>query len=219
MGQLGTVATQGLWSKNPIWVQLLGLCPLMAVSSSVVNALGLSLATLAVLSGSNLSVSLVRSLVAEHLRIPVFILIIASFTTIMMLLMQSFTFELYLRMALFVQIIVTNCIILGRAETFARHNRPLLALWDGLMVGAGFSFALLVLGGVREILSRGTLMSGMELLLGPPAAQWVVQVSPFDFNVLLAALPPGAFIVAGLLLALKNAFAPGVAPAIAEDTD
>ncbi len=200
-----TVAVEGLWTRNPVWVQLLGLCPLMAVSNSVVNSLGLGLASILVLTGSNMSVSLVRSLIPEHIRIPVFILIIASFTTAIMMLMQGFTFELYLRMALFVQIIVTNCMILGRAESFASHNGILLSLLDGLTVGIGFSLALVSLGAAREILAQGTLLSDMDLLFGARAANWQIHVSPFDSHLLLAALPPGAFLVAGLLLALKNA--------------
>lgn len=194
------------WRRsNPAWVQLLGLCPLMAVSNSVVNAVGLALATTGVLVGSNVSVAALKRWIPHYARLPCFVLLIATFTTTAMLIMMAFTFELYLAIALFVQIIVTNCMILGRAEAFARTQPVGQALVDALGTALGFALALVILGAVREFLATGCLFAGMDLLFGRHAASW--QVGPITElpPVLLAALPPGAFITAGLLLALANA--------------
>jgi len=197
------IASDGLWNNNPALVQLLGLCPLLAVTNTFVNALGLSLATLLVLLGSNLSVSLIRHHVPSSVRLPAFVMIIASFVTCTELLMQAFTYELYQILGIFIPLIVTNCMILGRADAFASKNPPGLALYDGLMVSLGFAGVLLLLGSLREVLGQGTLFSGMELLLGPGAANW--QITFFtDFQVLIMLLPPGAFLGTGLLIALKN---------------
>ena len=197
------IRKDGLWNNNPALVQLLGLCPLLAVTNSVVNALGLGLATLLVLLGSNLSVSLVRHHVPASVRLPAFVMIIASFVTCAELLMQAFTYELYQVLGIFIPLIVTNCMILGRADAFASKNPPLPALYDGLMVSLGFGGVLVLLGALRELLGQGTLFSGMELLFGPVAANW--QLTFFtDFQVLIMLLPPGAFFGTGLLIALKN---------------
>jgi Na+-translocating ferredoxin:NAD+ oxidoreductase subunit E len=201
---LAAQAADALWRRNIVWAQLLGLCPLLAVSSSTVNALGLAIASLFVLTGANLCVSVVGPRIPAHLRLPAYMLVIASFTTAAMLLMQAYAFELYLRIALFVQIIVTNCVILARAEQFASRSGSLRALADGLLTGSGFAVALLSLGMLREVLGQGTLFAGMELLFGPVAAGWRIDISA-DPALLLAALPPGAFIAAGLLIALRNA--------------
>ena len=197
------IALQGLWKNNPALVQLLGLCPLLAVSNSVVNALGLGLATILVLAGSNLCVSLLRRRVSEAVRLPVFVLIIASFVTCAELLMQAFAFELYQALGIFIPLIVTNCAILGRAEAFAARNAPLPALFDGLMMGLGFALVLAVLGGLRELAGTGRLFADMGLLL-PFAGDWTVTVVEDYRGFLLAILPPGAFLFLGLLLALKN---------------
>ncbi|MDR5866020.1 electron transport complex subunit E [Halomonas koreensis] len=200
---LGQIVRDGLWSNNPALVQLLGLCPLLAVSSTVVNALGLALATLLVLLGSNLAVSLIRHRVTPTVRLPAFVMIIAAFVTCAELLMAAYAFELYRILGIFIPLIVTNCAILGRAEAFASRQPPLPAATDGLMTGLGFAGVLVLLGAIRELFGQGTLFSGMDLLLGPAAAGWELTVFP-DLNVLFLVLPPGAFFATGLLIALKN---------------
>ncbi|WP_305420150.1 electron transport complex subunit E [Photobacterium leiognathi] len=196
--------TNGLWSNNPAVVQLLGLCPLLAVSSTVTNALGLGLATTLVLMGSNLIVSLIRHWVPSEIRIPVFVMIIASLVTCVQLLMNAFTFGLYKSLGIFIALIVTNCIIIGRAEAFASKNEPLPAVLDGLWMGLGMTSALFILGAMRELLSKGTLFDGADRLLGSWASVLRIQVFHFDSGFLLAMLPPGAFIGVGLMIAAKN---------------
>ncbi|TVT33280.1 electron transport complex subunit E [Marinobacter vinifirmus] len=200
----GEIIKDGLWHNNPALVQVLGLCPLLAVTSTVVNAIGLGIATLLVLIGSNLSVSVIRNFVSESVRLPAFVMIIASFVTCAELLMQAFTYELYEILGIFIPLIVTNCAILGRADAFASKNPPLPAILDGAMMGLGFLAVLVVLGGMRELLGQGTLFADMHLLLGPMAADWVIR--PFDQypDMLFMVLPPGAFVGLGLLIALKN---------------
>ncbi len=202
--QSKTLAKEGLWVNNPAIVQLLGLCPLLAVSNSVVNALGLGIATLLVLVGSNVVVSLIRHQVSDAIRLPVFVMVIASFTTIAQLLMQAFTYELYQILGLFIPLIVTNCAILGRADAYASKQPVHLALIDGLMMGIGFLWVLVLLGGTRELIGAGTLFAGMDLLLGNIAANWQLNLSAAYTPALVAQLPPGAFIITGLLIALKN---------------
>lgn len=198
------LSANGLWKNNPALVQLLGLCPLLAVTGSVVNALGLGLATMMVLMCSNFAVSLVRNLVSDAIRLPAFVMIIASFTTCIELLMKAFAFELYEILGIFIPLIITNCSILGRADAFACKNRVLPSLYDGFIMGLGFALVLVALGAVREIIGAGTLFDNMDLLFGPMAANWVI--APFsDYpGFLVAILPPGAFIVTGLMIALKN---------------
>jgi len=198
------ITSEGLWGNNPALVQLLGLCPLLAVTGSVVNALGLGLATTLVLIGSNLSVSVIRNHVPDTVRLPAFVMIIASFVTCVELLSQALTYELYLSLGIFIPLIVTNCAILGRAEAFARKNPILPALTDGLMMGAGFTLILLMLGTMREVIGLGTLFADMDLLLGPMAASWKITVFEDYRGFLFAILPPGAFIGMGLLIAFKN---------------
>ncbi|MCG7588237.1 electron transport complex subunit E [Photobacterium sp. OFAV2-7] len=194
----------GLWDNNPAIVQLLGLCPLLAVSATVTNALGLGLATTAVLIGSNLIVSLVRQWVPSEVRIPVFVMIIAALVTCVQLLMNAFTYGLYQSLGIFIPLIVTNCIIIGRAESFASKNEPIPAVVDGLWMGLGLTSTLVVLGAIREILGNGTLFDGADRLLGDWAASLRIEVFSFDSNFLLAMLPPGAFIGVGFIIALKN---------------
>ena len=161
---------QGLWRNNPGLVQLLGLCPLLATSSSLTNALGLGLATILVLASTNLMISLVRHQVPAEIRIPVFVMIIAAVVTAIEQLMHAYTFALYQSLGIFIPLIVTNCIVIGRAEAFASKNPPLLALFDGLMMGLGFCLVLVALGAVREVIGQGTLFAGAETLLGSWAA-------------------------------------------------
>jgi len=198
------IAHNGLWKNNPALVQLLGLCPLLAVTGSVVNALGLGLATMLVLTASNTAISMIRNHVSEAVKIPAFVMIIASFTTCTELLMQAFTYELYTILGIFIPLIVTNCIILGRAEAFACKNTVAASALDGFMMGSGFGLVLLLIGTIREILGNGTLFANMHLLFGPMAEHWTLHLFGEGYGFLIAVLPPGAFLVAGMLIALKN---------------
>lgn len=202
--QLRDIINQGLWKNNPALVQLLGLCPLLAVSATVTNALGLGLATLFVLLGSNVTVAIVREWVPKEIRIPVFVMIIAAFVTMIELLMNAFSHELYLSLGIFIPLIVTNCAIIGRAEAFASKNSVPLAAFDGLMMGLGFLMVLVLLGAMRELLGQGTLFDGAHLLLGEWAKVLRIEVMNTDTQFLLAILSPGAFLGMGLLIALKN---------------
>jgi len=205
MSNASEVAINGLWKNNPALVQLLGLCPLLAVTGSVVNAIGLGLATMLVLIGSNVSVSLIRNAVSDAVRLPAFVMIIASFTTATELLMQAYTYELYQILGIFIPLIVTNCAILGRADAFASKNPVLISAFDGLMMGLGFMAALLGIGAIRELIGSGTLFADMHLLFGTMAENWTLTVFGENYKgFLVAVLPPGAFLVAGLLIALKN---------------
>jgi electron transport complex protein RnfE len=197
---------RGVLANNPAWTQLLGLCPLLAVSNSVVNALGLALASGFVLLGSNLTISLLRHRIPDVARLPCFVLIIATFTTITVMILEAFAFTLYLRIALFVQIIVTNCMILGRAESFASRQPVGVAVLDALGTAVGFALALLILGSVRELLGYGTLLREMDLLFGETARSWIIELSSTAI-VPLALFPPGAFLLAGLLFALAQGLA------------
>ncbi|MBB1314543.1 MULTISPECIES: electron transport complex subunit E [Aliivibrio] len=194
----------GLWDNNPALVQLLGLCPLLAVSATVTNALGLGIATTLVLIGSNLIVSLVRQWIPQEVRIPVFVMIIASLVTCVQLLMNAYAYGLYLSLGIFIPLIVTNCIIIGRAEAFASKNDPLPAALDGLWMGLGMTSVLVLLGAMREILGNGTLFDGADLLLGDWATTLRIELFHVDSHFLLAMLPPGAFLGVGFLIAIKN---------------
>lgn len=198
------ISVNGLWKNNPALTQLLGLCPLLAVTGSVVNALGLGIATMAVLVGSNLVVSLIRNTVSDAVRLPVFVIIIASFTTCTELLMQAYTFELYQILGIFIPLIVTNCAILGRADAFASRNPIIPSIVDGVMMGLGFALVLVSVGMIREILGAGTLFSNMHLLFGDVALNWELTLFSDYGGFLVAVLPPGAFLAAGFLIAGKN---------------
>jgi electron transport complex protein RnfE len=204
MASYREIAANGLWKNNPGLVQLLGLCPLLGTSNSTVNALGLGLATALVLACSNAAVSLVRNAVTPAVRLPAFVMIIAALTTCIELLMQAFTYELYQILGIFIPLITTNCIILGRAEAFAAKNNVARASFDGLMMGIGFGLVLVAIGAVRELFGTGALFANMHLLFGPLAADWQITFIQDYKGFLLAILPPGAFIVLGLLIALKN---------------
>lgn len=204
MNENMTLLKNGLWNNNPALVQLLGLCPLLAVSSSAINALGLGLATLCVLVLSNGTVSLVRHWIPKEIRIPVFVMIIASQVTCVQLLMNAYAFSLYQSLGIFIPLIVTNCIIIARAEAFASKNKILPSVLDGFWMGMGMTLTLFVLGSMREILGNGTLFDGAERLLGSWAAHLRIDVFQFDNPFLLAILPPGAFLMVGFLIAIKN---------------
>ncbi|MBK5969730.1 MULTISPECIES: electron transport complex subunit E [Thiorhodovibrio] len=198
------IVQDGLWSNNQALVAMLGLCPLLAVTTTATNGLGMGLATTAVLVLSNGTVSLIRNLVRPEVRLPVFVLVIASFVTAVELTMQAYLYDLYLVLGLFIPLIVTNCAIIGRAEAFASKAPLDKALVDGLAMGFGFTLVLMVLGGLRELLGQGTLFYQADLLLGPGAAGFGLSLGENFPGALLAILPPGAFIGLGLLVALKN---------------
>jgi electron transport complex protein RnfE len=198
------LSLNGLWKNNPAIVQLLGLCPLLAVTGTVVNAIGLAAATTLVLVCSNTSVSIIRNIVSDAIRLPAFVMIIASAVTCIELLMQAFAYELYEILGIFLPLITTNCVILGRADGFASRHRIAPAAYDGFIMGAGFGLVLILLGAVRELLGTGALFANMDLLFGPDAASWKITLVDDYPNFLLAILPPGAFIFTGLIIAGKN---------------
>jgi electron transport complex protein RnfE len=198
------LSLNGLWKNNPALVQLLGLCPLLAVSGTVVNALGLGVATTMVLILSNASVSLIRNVVSDTVRLPTFVMIIASAVTCIELLVQAFAYELFLILGVFLPLITTNCVVLGRADGFAAKNAIGPSMYDGFIMGVGFAVVLVVLGGLRELTGTGALFANMDLLFGPAAADWKFVVFPNYQPFLLAVLPPGAFIFTGLIIAVKN---------------
>jgi len=198
------ITSDGLWHNNIGFVQLLGLCPLLAVSSTVINGLGLGLATTLILFASNLSVSAIRNLVRQEIRIPAFMLIIASFVTAIDLAMNAWLYDLHKVLGIFIPLIVTNCAILGRAEAFASRTTIDRAALDGLMMGIGFTVVLVLLGGMREALGQGTLLANAHLMFGPVAEGWKIVLVEQYRGFLLAILPPGAFIGLGLLIVVKN---------------
>ncbi|MGI9291214.1 MAG: electron transport complex subunit E [Gammaproteobacteria bacterium] len=196
------ILTDGLWHRNPGLIQFLGICPLLAVSNSLVNGLGLGLATIFVLVMSNFVVSLIRDLIPVDIRLPLFVLIIATLVTVVDLATQAWLFELWLGLGIFIPLIVTNCVILARAEAFASRHKPLAAIIDGLAHGLGFAFVLIALGAGREIIGNGTLFAGSARLFGDTFNNDGIVFA--DSGFLLALLPPGAFLGLGLLIALRN---------------
>ena len=204
---LRTVWLAGLWHNNPALVQLLGLCPLLAISTTAINGLGLGLATMVTVVLSNVLVSTVRHRLIPEIRIPIFVLLIAGTVTCIDLIMNAWWHELYLTLGIFIPLIITNCAILARAESFASRNNVFTSLIDGLATGIGFALVLTVLGGIRELVGQGTLLSDAELLFGPLAASWQLNLPDSYRGLLVALLPPGAFIILGLLLATRNLIA------------
>ncbi|WP_243647916.1 electron transport complex subunit E [Cricetibacter osteomyelitidis] len=195
---------QGVWKNNGGLVQLLGLCPLLAVSSSATNALGLGFATMLVLICTNTVISLFRKYIPQEIRIPIYVMIIATTVTVVQLLMNAYTYTLYQALGIFIPLIVTNCIVIGRAEAFASKNSIAHSAFDGFAMGLGMAFSLFLLGALREILGQGTLFDGIENLLGNWAGMLKIQFYHADNTFLLAILPPGAFLGLGLILAVKN---------------
>lgn len=198
------IVRDGLWSNNVGLVQLLGLCPLLAVTATFINGLGLGLATLTTLIATNVIVSLIRKLVRPEVRIPVFVLVIASVVTVIELSMSAYLYGLYKVLGIFIPLIVTNCSIIGRAEAFASKNGVGRAAADGLSMGLGFLLVLVTLGSLREIIGQGTLFSQAHLMFGEAARTWTITFIDHYNGFLLAVLPPGAFIGLGLLIAMKN---------------
>lgn len=202
--QYKPIATDGLWKNNAVFAQMLGLCPLLAVSNTVVNALGLGLATIMVLILSNMSVSLIRNIVRPEIRLPVFVVIIASAVTTIEFIIHAWFHELYLVLGIFIPLIVTNCAIIARAESFASKNTVGKSMFDGLMTGLGFALVLVTLGALREIIGMGTLFSNAHIMFGE-GMQWLtIEVFSNYDGFLLAVLPPGAFMGLAVLLALHN---------------
>lgn len=198
------IIANGLWKNNCALVQVLGLCPLLAMSSSVVNAVGMGLATIFVLMVSNICVSAIRNVVSDAIRLPVFVMIIAAVVTVIQLLMQAYTFELYQVLGVFLPLITTNCIILGRAESFACKNPILPSALDGLMMGIGYSLVMFLLGFFRELFGTGHIFADMHLLFGPMAKDWMMVPFSNYPQFLYIILPPGAFIFMGFFIATKK---------------
>jgi len=200
------ILADGAWRQNTGLVVLLGLCPLLAVTNTVVNGLALGLATLLTLMVSNFSVSVMRGLLRPEIRIAAFVLIIASVVTVVEMLMQAFFYDLFRVLGIFIPLIVTNCAIIGRAEAFAYRNGPIRSLADGFATGLGFCISLVLLGALREIIGRGTLFSGADMLLGDRGQNLVVTIIPGHAGFLLAILPAGAFLCLALLIAGRSAW-------------
>jgi electron transport complex protein RnfE len=198
------ILKDGLWMNNPGTVQLLGLCPLLAVTTTVINGLGLGLATTLTLVASNVTVSLIRKLVRPEIRIPVFVLIIASIVTVIELAMNAWLHDLYLILGIFIPLIVTNCAIIGRAESFASRQSVDRALLDGLAMGIGFTLVLVTLGGMRELIGQGTLLAHANLMFGAFGEHLSMTLIDNYRGFLLAILPPGAFLGLGFLIAGIN---------------
>ncbi len=201
---LKSIAQQGLWGNNTILVQILGLCPLLGVSNTVINGLGLGLATTLTLVASNVVISIIRHLVRAEVRIPVFVMIIASVVTVIELIMEAYFHDLYKILGIFIPLIVTNCAIIARAESFASKNAVIPSLFDGLFMGLGFTAVLVTLGAMRELIGFGTLFQQAQLMFGPAAETLKITVIENYRGFLLAILPPGAFIGLGFILAVKN---------------
>ena len=196
------IAWNGLWKQNSILAQLLGLCPLLAVSSTMVNAVSLGLATILVMMLANFAISALRALIPYEIRIPVFVLIIAALVTVVDLAFNAFLHDLYLVLGIFIPLIVTNCIVLARVEAFAAKNGLRASTFDGLMMGIGFVWVIALLGAVREFIGQGTIFSGIEMIFPTLSG---IQVLPESYpGFLVAILPPGAFFVLGLLIAGRN---------------
>ncbi len=198
------ITRDSLWDNNIVFAQTLGLCPTMAVTSTATNGLGMGLATAAVLVASNMLISSIRHAVSEEVRIPVYIVIIATLVTLVDVSINAWAHDLYKVLGLYIALIVANCAVLGRAEAFAAKNPILLSGMDGLMMGLGFTFALTMIGAVREILGAGTLFADAHLLLGSSFAFLETTIVPDYKGFLLMILPPGGFLAVGFLIAAKR---------------
>ena len=203
MSEVKEVIVQGLWKNNSALVQLLGMCLLLAVTSTATNALGLGLATTLVLTLTNLAISSLRRWTPAEIRIPIYVMIIASVVSAVQMLINAYAFGLYQSLGIFIPLIVTNCIVVGRAEAFAAKKGPALSALDGFAIGMGATCTMFVLGSIRELLGNGTLFDGADGLLGSWAKALRIEVFHTDTPFLLAMLPPGAFIGLGMLLAIK----------------
>lgn len=204
MTDYSRMAKDGLWSNNMVFAQMLALCPVMAVTGTATNGLGMGLATLFVLVGANLIISMIRHTISQAIRIPVYIVIIATLVTLTDMLINAFAYELYKVLGLFIALIVVNCAILGRAEAFASKSTVWNSLVDSILMGIGLTWALVAIGGFREIIGSGTLFANADLLLGDAFAFLEVTIIPDYKGFLIMILPPGGFIAVGFLLALKR---------------
>ena len=204
MTDYARISRDGLWDNNVVFSQMLALCPLLAVTGTATNGLGMGLASTAVLVVSNIVIASIRRLVSPEVRIPVYIVVIATLVTLVDMALNAWVHELYKVLGLFIALIVVNCAILGRAESFASKNAVLPSALDGLMMGLGFTLALVVLGGVREILGSGTLFAQAHLLLGEAFAFLELTLIPGYKGYLMMILPPGGFLALGFLLAGKR---------------
>ena len=201
-----SIIENGLWKQNPGVVQLLGLCPVLAISNSVINALALGIATALVTMLSSGAVASIRHLVPNEIRNPIFVLIIAALVTCVDLLMNAYLYDLYKVLGIFIPLITTNCIVLARAEAYASKNPVRESMLDGLSMGLGLTGVLVVLGAMRELVGHGTLFAGAELVFGEAGSALVLHIVPaaMHYSFLLATLPPGAFFSLGLLIAARN---------------
>lgn len=199
------IAINGLWKQNPGVVQLLGLCPTLAVTTNAVNGFSLGIATALVMAASNAAVSPVRRYIPSEIRVPVFILVIASLVTVIDLSINAFAHELHKVLGIFIPLIVVNCIVLARVESFAAKNAPAPSMLDGFMMGTGLALVLTLLGAMRELVGKGTILSDLDLVFGP-AAQALMWHSADYGGLLLAVLPPGAFLGLAGLIAIRNWF-------------
>lgn len=202
--QYRKIARDGLWDNNVVLTQNLALCPLLAVTGTATNGLGMGLATMAVMVASNAAVSVSRHLIPAEIRIPIFVLLIAALVTLVDIFLNAWMHELHKVLGLFIPLIVTNCVILGRAEAFASKQPVMPSMWDGLMMGVGFTGAMVVLGAMREISSAGTLFANASVLLGEGFRFLETVLIPEYKGFLLMALPPGGFIMLGFMVALKR---------------
>lgn len=203
MNEFKEISLNGLWKQNPGVVQLLGLCPTLAVTTSVVNGVSLGLATALVMAASNGAVSPVRKFVPDEIRVPVFILVIAALVTVIDLTIHGFAEPLHKVLGIFIPLIVVNCIVLARVESFAAKNTPAPAILDGLMMGLGLTIVLGILGGMREVIGKGTLFSGLDLAFGASYKHYLLTIPDYN-GFLLAILPPGAFLGLACLIAARN---------------
>lgn len=201
-----TIVKDGLWDNNGVFSMLLGMCPTMAMTTSATNGFGMGLATAVVMAASSYLVAVFRNQITQEVRIPVYILIVAAMVTVVDLAMNAWMHELYKVLGLFIPLIVSNCLPLARLEAFAAKQPPLPAFMDGLFMGIGFTIALTAIGAVREIIGSGTLFSDASLLLGPAFKVIELRLMPADMGVLMMILPPGGFIVTGLLVVVKRIF-------------
>ena len=196
---------KGIWKDNPGLCQLLGMCPLLAVTTSAANALGLGIATILVLMLSSSAIALIRRLIVPEVRIPIYVIIIAALVTVVRFEVEANFPALYQQLGIYLSLIATNCIIMGRAEAFAGHNGVIRSLVDAIASGIGFTLVLFALGSIREIVGNGTWLVGASDLLGSWAAGWEMQLYGSDYTLLIAILPPGGFFVLAFLIAAKNA--------------